>query len=86
LRRTYVLNGFDMSEKLYRYDLFVATHDDECIRMILDAPSREQACRAIIHGFHGVGVRYIDNYYPLLHSHLIDVIDESDIDDEDDEY
>jgi hypothetical protein len=54
-----------MSEKLYRYDLFVATHDDECIRMILDAPSREQACRAIIHGFHGVGVRYIDNYYPL---------------------
>jgi hypothetical protein len=69
-----------MSDKLYRYDLFIHTHEDERIRMVLDAPSRESACRAVIHGLSSVGVKFIDNFYPLLHGHLID-IDESDEDD-----
>jgi len=65
--------------KLFRYDLFVYTHEDGCVRMVLNADSREQACRAIIHGFDSVGIKYIDNYYPLLHEHMIN--DEFDSDD-----
>ena len=72
-------------KKTYKYDLLVLVHNkgvsdiitevedlDTYVRMVVQAPTREDACRHIIHEMNGVFVRYIDIYYPLLHEHLID--------------